>query len=306
MKKIIIIKHGGGELANQLWNYLSIYACGLDKKVSVQNPSFFEYHSFFNFLSKESLTTRVFSQFFKTPRRRSHCINRLGRTLYALRTRIITCIHHRCLVSSENNTNKIIYIDPTQSLLGSYTTCNTLYFSGWLFRNPVGLITFARELHTAFTPQQKIIDKVQSIVAPLRLQYPHIIGLHIRQSDYADFKNGTFVITQDRARTLMQEYIREKSLDVSKTLFIITSDGPIVGDLFKDLNTYISKESSVVDLFLLSSTDTILGSNSSFGAFASWYGNIPHIVMNNDVIDWNYYADKKTFFENKYLTLAHF
>ena len=306
MKRIIILKHGGGELANQLWNYLSIYACGLDKKIPVQNPSFFEYHSFFNFLPKESLITRLFSQFFKTPRRRSHPINRLARIKYALRAKVITCIHHRCIISSEHNSNKVIYIDPTQNLLESYMTCNTLYFSGWLFRNPLGLLRFTHELHTAFTPQQKIVDKVQSIVAPLRLQYTHITGLHIRQSDYADFKNGTFVITQDRARTIMQEYIREKVLDISKTLFIVTSDGPITRDLFKGFNIYISKESSVVDLFLLSTTDTILGSNSSFGAFASWYGNIPHIVMNNNVIDWNYYNDKKTFFENKYLTLAHF
>ena len=64
MKKIVILKHGGGELANQLWNYLSIYAFGLEAKVLVKNPSFFEYHSFFKFLPNESLTTRLFSLFF--------------------------------------------------------------------------------------------------------------------------------------------------------------------------------------------------------------------------------------------------
>ena len=41
MRKIIILKHGGGELANQLWNYLSVYAFGLERGISVLNPSFF-------------------------------------------------------------------------------------------------------------------------------------------------------------------------------------------------------------------------------------------------------------------------
>ena len=306
MKKLIILKHGGGELANQLWNYLSIYAYGLETKTPVRNPSFFEYHSFFNFLPRENLTTRLFSQFFKTPRRRSHIINRWGRMKYAARAKIIATIHSQCIISSENTENRAVYIPPTSPLSPSFAQCDTLYFSGWLFRNPVGLIKFGPELRTAFTPHTRIVIRVDSIITSLHSQYSHVIGLHIRQSDYKDFKNGNFVISQARVRSIVDEYIREKKLDISKTLFLITSDGPVDTAVFANLNTYISKENSVTDLFLLSKTDTILGSDSSFGGFASWYGNIPHIIFKNEPVDWAYYTDKSGFFENKYTLLAQY
>jgi len=306
MKKLVILKHGGGELANQLWNFLSIYAYGLETKTPVQNPSFFEYHSFFNFLPKESLTTRLFSKFFKTPRRRSHLINRWGRMKYMVRAKCTALIHPSCVISSENTENKALYIPPTQPLPESFTHCDTLYFSGWLFRNPLGLLKFANELHTIFAPRKKIVDKVQSIVSPLRSTYSHVIGIHIRQSDYNNFKNGSFIIKQERVRSIIEEYLSKKALERTKTIFVITSDGPIDSNVFKDLNIYISAENSVTDLFLLSKTDTILGSDSSFGGFASWYGNIPHIIFKNEPIDWLYYADKTGFFENKYTLLAQY
>jgi hypothetical protein len=144
------------------------------------------------------------------------------------------------------------------------------------------------------------------VTTPLRSQYSKVIGVHIRQSDYRDFKHGNFIISQARVRTIIDEYIREKSLDISKILFLITSDGLIDSTLFAGLNVYISKENSVTDLFLLSKTDTVLGSDSSFGGFASWYGNIPHIIFKNEPVDWTYYADKTAFFENKYTLLAQY
>jgi len=91
-----------------------------------------------------------------------------------------------------------------------------------------------------------------------------------------------------------------------KTCFVITSDGPINADEFPGLNVTVSKNNAVTDLFLLASTDVIIGSNSTFGAFASYYGNIPFIVMQKEKIDWEYYKNKDKFFENKYCTVAHY
>lgn len=306
MKKIVILKHGGGELANQLWNYLSIYAFGLETKVPVKNPSFFEYHSFFNFLPQESLATRLFSHFFQTPRRRSHIINRWGRAKYAFKSKFISMLNSRCIFSSENTQNKVTYLPPTSPLVDRSTNCDTLYLCGWLFRNPTGIEKFRNELHTTFTPNPKIIKRLDTIMTPLHTGYEKIVGIHIRQADYKEFKDGKFLVSQDRVRTIINEYIHKQSLDINKTLFLITSDGPINKSLYENLNIYVSKENAVVDLFLLSKTDAILGSDSSFGSFASWYGNIPHIIFKNEAMDWQYYSEKTKFFENKYTSLAQY
>ena len=45
-KKIIILWHNGGRLANQLWLYISVYAYALEKKYDLENHTFFEYSEY--------------------------------------------------------------------------------------------------------------------------------------------------------------------------------------------------------------------------------------------------------------------
>lgn len=303
-KRLIILKHGGGELANQLWNYLSIYAYGLETGLPVRNPSFFEYHYFFRFLRNESLVTQITSRLlFRTPRRRKSLINRNQRMKYAQRVWIVRKLHAACVYSSENVENRRTLLPPSGALPERYGRCTTLYFAGWLFRNPKGLEKFRDELRAAFTPTDAILRRVESIISPLREAYTTVIGVHIRQADYKAFKGGRFFIGQERVRTILDEYIREKRLDANKAVFVITSDGPIDREIFKGIHIFISKENAVVDLFLLSETDVILGSDSSFGAFASWYGDIPQIILKREPIDWAYYRDKTGHFDNAYSEL---
>lgn len=306
MKKIIILKHSRGELANQLWNYISIYACGLETGAQVQNPSFFEYHSYFNFLAKESLITRFFSSWFKdSTNRRGSMHNRFWRNVYLGYVEIIKFFAGKNLVSSENERNQVVFLPPT-SPLPSLENKKTTYFIGWLFRNPLGLRKFRRELVSAFAPNKIIEQKVTDIIMPLRQKFEKIVGVHIRQADYRTFKGGVYFINQTRVKEIIDEFIQKNSMDKNKTLFLITSDGPVEANIFRNLTTYISKENFITDLFLLSSTDIIIGSDSSFGAFASWYGNIPHIVMTKNFMDWGYYSNKKEYFENKYSKMVQY
>lgn len=306
MRKIIILKHSQGELANQLWNYASVYACGLESGARVRNPSFFEYHSYFNLLKSESVVTKFFSFWFrKSITRRSGLRNRFWRNVYLWYSGFIRFFVEENIISSENENNHVVYLPPTSALAGLDNKV-VGYFTGWLFRNPVGLKKFRKELVSAFSPNKTIENKIASIIKPFRQKYDKIIGVHIRQTDYRTFKGGIYFIEQIRAREIMDEFIMKNNTDKDKVLFLITSDGPVDSSFFNDLNIYISKENSVTDLFLLSSTDTIIGSDSSFGAFASWYGNIPHIVMTKNSIDWSYYTDKKEYFENKFSKMVQY
>lgn len=306
-KKLVILKHGGGELANQLWNYASIYAYGLETGASVRNPSFFEYHYFFRFLKNESVITKLTTRiFFSTPRRRSHVLNRIQRSKYAVRAEITELFNSKRVYSSENSLNQATYLPPSADLPARLEGQSKIYLSGWLFRNPKGLAKFGEQLRRAFLPEERIVARIDGIMTPLRARYERVVGIHIRQSDYAGFKDGRFILSQDRVRAIINEYIREYGIDATKTLFLIASDGPIDQSKFNGLNIYVSKENSVVDLFLLARTDIILGSDSSFGAFAAWHADIPHVIFKNDRIDWEYYKEKKAFFENKYSDLARY
>jgi hypothetical protein len=306
MRKIIILKHGGGELANQLWNYISVYACGLEMQAEVKNPSFFEYHHSFKLIQHEDVITRFFAFWFKNHSgRRDSRRNRFWRKTYLTFTVFMRFFDEENIVSSENDTNSVIYLPPTSPFPRAEKK-EIAYLVGWLFRNPVGIQKYRKQLVGAFAPHKKIEDKVTEIILPLREKYEKIIGIHIRQADYSTFKGGIYMINQTRVKEIVDEYIQKYFIEKDKTLFLITSDGSIEAGIFRNLNTYISKENAITDLFLLSSTDAIIGSDSSFGAFASWYGNIPHIVMTKNPMDWKYYEDKKNYFQNKYSKMVQY
>jgi hypothetical protein len=85
----------------------------------------------------------------------------------------------------------------------------------------------------------------------------------------------------------------------------VCSDESVDKEKFMGINFVVSDKGAVEDLFILASCDVILGSDSTFGGFASYWGNIPHIVFKQNKIDWVYYENKTQYFENKYcLSLA--
>jgi hypothetical protein len=180
-----------------------------------------------------------------------------------------------------------------------------VYFEGWLFRNPDGLNHYRETLVEAFSPNKVIRQKVDNILDTLSsTSSTHLVGIHLRQGDYTVFKNGVYLISPERMREIIDEYKAEKSLSLENISLFIASDGPVDAEVFAGYKTYISTENAVTDMFVLSQTNVIIGSNSSFGHFASWYGNIPHIVAQKEDMDWDYYKDKDSYFMNEYCTLA--
>lgn len=310
MKKIIILKSGGGELANQLWNYMSIWAWGREEKAPVTNPSFFEYHSQFDLLSSESFLTKALSLPFGDYRgRKQDAWKRLWRKIYAPYPKIVAAFRPGRILSSENSSNQVTYLPPTASLFQPGTATKgsqTIYTSGWLFRNPKGLQKYREDIIKSFTPKKEIQEKVGGLISASRKQYVTVMGVHIRQWDYRTFKGGKYFMDQKRVREIIDQYSKWRNLNLASTIFIITSDGTVDPGIFAGLNIHVSTENAVTDLFLLSKTDAIIGSDSSFGHLASWYGDIPHIVMQKEEMDWKYYEDKRSYFENKYCTMVHF
>ena len=113
-------------------------------------------------------------------------------------------------------------------------------------------------------------------------------------------------VNQKRVREILDEYIKINNINSREVCFIICSDGKIEKDKFEGLNTKISDKNLIEDFLILSMTDVILGSDSSFGNLASYFGDISHIVFKNEQVDWNYYSNKNKFFENKYCTMVHY
>lgn len=308
-KKVVILDHGWGELANQLWNAASVYAYCLERGFAFENWSFFEYQQFFKepaenvFLRLLSLPLRNYSGR-KTALRR-HILRKIFSM--ALKKPIWLLQPGRIVSTGESRTT---YLPPTENspkeLVALETGRKTIYLTGWYWRNPSGLIKYRNEILAQFAPRESIRKSVEDFLVPLRAKYEHIIGVHIRQGDYATWQGGKYLLSHARIRETLDEYLARFGFSPDTTCFVIASDGKIEVKYFQDLHIVITGKSLVEDLFILSKADAVIGSNSSFGDMAAYLGNIPHIIVTDDVMEWEYYQNKTQFFENKYCTTVHY
>lgn len=311
MKKAVIIGVTGNELANQLWNYASIYAYTLEHKIELSNPSFFEYGEYFNMPAAPNILFKLFFflPFSNYTKRKTSIKRKIWRKFYKWYSSVVLMLAGNNVAYADEKKPKAHYLPPSSPVSDSVADMkkgNTIYFNGWLFRNPKGLEKYRNEIIKYFSPRKDIGEDVAENIKNLRKKYSGLIGVHIRQGDYRTWRDGKYFMEHGRVREILGEYLKIKGKDEGEVCFVITSDGKINSEVFKGLNVFISRGNAVQDLFLLSKTDTIIGSNSTFGAFASYYGNIPFIVMENGNMDWDYYKDKEKYFENKYSTFVFY
>jgi len=309
--KVIILQHGGGELANQLWNYISIYAYSLERDFICDNPSFFEYGKYFEHRNTSSVFINIlfFIPFLKHEKRRNSLFTKTFRFLYRIFVFILKVLHKKRVISTKVGTKEfVVYLPPTQEnkQINQLERTGNIYLDGWMFRNPVGIKKYHKEIVSFFKPKTLIESRSKEIISKLRSNFKNVIGVHIRQGDYRTFKRGKYFVDQGRIREILDEFISVYKINKDQTVFFIASDGHIENNYFNGLSTYVSGENAAVDMFSLASTDVIIGSDSTFGDFAAYYGNIPHIVCSRDTIDWKYYIDKDGFFENKYSTMVSY
>ncbi len=271
MKKLVIIKPGCKEFANELMCYMSIAACGLETGVTVKNPS--------RLLHKPWMR------------------NVAGRALYALYARAVMHMHPAGRLDAWRAP---IFLPPTKALPEQAAAQKALYLFGWVFRNPIGLEKYRAQLLKIFAPGPRIAKKVAQALAPHSGKT--IIGVEMRTRPYPGFDDGEFLVSCARTREVVNEYLKEHGLSAKDVSLVIASDGPV--SHFENLPAHIERDPKA-GLYLLSRASVVIGTNSTRANLPAWIGNVAHIVATNDSLDWGYYKDKHNYFDNKYLTLVH-
>ncbi len=283
MKKIIILDQGKGRLANQLWNSVSIYAYCLEKGHKYLNMAFdyddlFEFPSHFSFLKKLRK-----NKFFIKIR------------IYKYFQVLIRFIFRKNQVWSHQ---KPFYLPPTVRQEPSQK--DLVFFNGWLFRNPDGMKKFHKEIREYFKPKKEIIDEANRIIAEARSVTSHVVGVHIRQGDYRTSPEwNEFYFSPEQVRNTLNQYLKISGRNASEVVFLICSDEKIDENIFDGLKVCISNGSILADLTALSMTDIIIGSDSTYGAYAAYYGNIPIVVFDKKEIDWKAVGSRGFNYDNK-------
>ncbi len=270
MKKLVILKHSAKEFANRLLNDMSIYAYGLEIDALVINLTYLEHKRFGYMIHK--FCARIIDKLTR---------NTCG--LWAL--------------------NGAKYLPPTEEADSRLAGRNTLFFSGWLFRNPLGLERYRRQVVEKFGPSPRMQRKIESLLAPIQKNRVRI-GVHLRLIPFKGFEDGEFLVPQKRVREIVDEYMREKTLYTQDVELIIACDQPLLAETFEGYTTHVYRGDAATSLFLLATCSVVIGTNTTLSNVAAWFGNVPHIVTKKTLMNWRYYFGHDTYFENKYADFA--
>ncbi len=270
MKKLFIIEHRAHEYANRLLNDMSIYAYGIESGREVVNISFFEQ-------------------------------DRVLRRPYALYAWMVDKVTRGKAGIWALGGPK--FLSPTEALPPALEAQETLYFFGWMFRNPLGLERYRKQIIEKFGSSPRLQRKIESLVAPLKTGRIKI-GVHLRLIPFGGFEDGEFLVSSTRVREIIDEYMREKQLHKGDVELLIASDRAPAAKIFEGYTTHVYLENAETNLFLLSTCSVVIGTNTTLSNTAAWFANVPHIVTKNNSIDWPYYFGKETYFENKYANFA--
>ena len=282
---IRITKTNNGRLANQLWAYAGIYALSRSLSASCSSLPFCMYQSYFDIQTGTWWIDRVVANL-PTP---------LQNIIIRAYDWYISKKHASTVIMDHN---KEFFLPPTpatstrernltQSLANVKTNNETLYFSGWLFRNPTGEVEYKQDVLKFFSPKQKYRDNIENFLSPLRQEGALVVGVHIRQGDYISWHGGTYYFSCDEVGRILKQFV--DWYGTSDITFVLCSDGEIEETAFEGLSVVRGLGTEIEDLYTLASCDMIIGSNSTYGSWASYYGSIPFIQFSRAVIDWSTY-----------------
>ncbi len=169
-------------------------------------------------------------------------------------------------------------------VLQSIKEKNTVFLSGWRFRDPRLLVKHAVKIKRFFSPVSEYQEQVSRLVKDARKNCEILVGLHIRRGDYEKWKSGKYFYSLEEYVETAQRLI---ALYPQRNVgFLICSNQRVEQSSFKNLQVHISTCSPIVDLYALSECDLLIGPPSTFTQWASFYGNTPlkHIYTSKEEI----------------------
>lgn len=154
----------------------------------------------------------------------------------------------------------------------------------WRFRAPHLVEKHAAKIRDYFRPLIQLENISRAAVESLRSRADIVVGVHIRQGDYRNWKGGKFFYPVERYAAWMNELAAQ--FPNRKIGFFVCSDEPRNAGEFSGLTVAFGSGPAVIDLYALAKCDYIMGTKSTFSEWAAFYGGKPllHLLDRNTTI----------------------
>jgi hypothetical protein len=290
--KLFILTRRCGRLANRLMAFSHFIAWVEEHGHRVMNFTFHSYAHFF-----DATDSDIFCQY--PPARDKSVLNSIPGAGQVIRgTRIF---HHAARIAGGLNEwlplfgRKVVTLRelPGQEITwldgleveAAIRDAKIVFVDGWKLRAPECVQKHAGKIRNYFKPAAIWERASSEAVERLRQRANVVIGVHIRQGDYRNWKGGKFYFPVSRYADWMRELAGQFS--GARVSFLVCSDEPRSQEEFSGLTVGFGTNSSVGDLYALAKCDYLLGPQSTFSQWASFYGEKPlfHVRNSDDRLD---------------------
>ena len=152
-----------------------------------------------------------------------------------------------------------------------------LAVKGWKFRDDINLVRYHEVIARYFQPIASVRKPVEALLREAHALGDEVIGVHIRQGDYRDWKNGVHYFETEQYAHWMSE---ASQLNASrKSVFLVCASDPLDDSCFRGLGVVMGPGSVIGDLHALSLCDRIMGPPSTFSTWASFHGRKPLCML---------------------------
>ncbi|GAA5509736.1 hypothetical protein [Novipirellula caenicola] len=276
---MIVIARRYGQLGNRLWLYAHMIAAAAEYGVTVANPSFAEYADLFPstrydlwcrypMVAKPDSGSSVPSR--QTRDRLSLGVYLAAKTLYTLRLRNYPA--HVLRLKGEQSCD--LGSDAFRELATGGRPVMTL---GWQFRSEPLLIKHAPAVRRHFTLGPEHGEPVGECLYQARQSSDVVIGIHIRQGDYATFLGGRYYYEVGDYVATMREV--QAQLAPRRVRFLVCTNVSYEPSDFAGLDVQLGPGVPLQDMYAMAQTDMIIGPPSTFTMWASFYGGAPLAMM---------------------------
>lgn len=160
---------------------------------------------------------------------------------------------------------------------GKIRDARLVFIYGWPFRAPECVRRHADKIRAYFRPIDSFERASSEAVSRIRWRAEIVVGVHVRHGDYRTFMGGRYFYETGRYAAWMREFAGH--FPGRKVGFMVCSDEPRSAGEFPGLHVEWAPGSPVGDLVALSKCDYIMGPESTFSQWASFYGNAPLLVL---------------------------
>lgn len=268
---ILFFAHRYGMLGNRLHRYSHVCAWCWENGFTLWDPTFKDYSHFFPNLARDPLASNetVFHGLSgqRTVRKAiSFILPSLSRC--GVLPRLQDCPRKGRFFELDNDDGK--------RWLQTHHGDKIVSIHGFSFAAESLRKKYHKRLQVLFEPAPEYLCAVDQLLRK-RKGNSLLIGVHIRRGDYSTFYNGLFYYEFEEYYQVLERLVNEVAK--RSIQFFISCDEPIGSAIFNRFDVLFGTSHPIVDMYMLSKCDFIVGPVSSFSDWAAFYGQKPKIQL---------------------------